>query len=124
MRHVVLIEDEANISQALRFILTRDGFEVTTHGDGNGAVEMLREKRPDVVILDLMLPGRSGFEILSEMRADPGLARIPVLMLSARGQARDREAAARAGADRFMAKPFANGEILAAVRSLADAGRV
>ena len=124
MRHVVLIEDEANISQALRFILTRDGFEVTTHGDGNGAVEMLREKRPDVVILDLMLPGRSGFEILSEMRADPGLAQIPVLMLSARGQARDREAAARAGADRFMAKPFANGEILAAVRSLADAGRV
>lgn len=120
MRHVVLIEDETNISEALRFILGRDGWEVTIHADGSSAVDVLRAKLPDVVILDIMLPGRSGFEVLGEMRADPDLQRIPVLMLSARGQSRDRDAAERAGADLFMAKPFANADILAAVRALAD----
>ena len=122
MPFVVLVEDEPNISEALRFILQRDGWEVRVHANGTGAVEVLRARVPDVAILDLMLPGCSGFEVLAGMRADRALARVPVLMLSARGQARDREAAERAGADMFVAKPFANADILAAVRRLA-AGR-
>jgi DNA-binding response OmpR family regulator len=82
-------------------------------------VARVRETRPDLVILDLMLPGQSGLEILTALRADPATAALPVLMLSAKGQARDREAAERAGASRFMTKPFANAEMLAEVRALA-----
>lgn len=118
-RHLLLIEDEANIAEAIRFILSRDGWDVRLHADGADAIAKLRALRPDVVILDLMLPGRSGLEILAEMRADPDLAQTPVLMLTARGQERDREAAARAGATRFLAKPFANADLVACLRDMA-----
>ncbi|GHE06283.1 chemotaxis protein CheY [Defluviimonas sp. 20V17] len=118
-KHVLLIEDEPNIIEAIRFILTRDGWRVSAHSDGADAMAAIRGARPDVVVLDVMLPGRSGFEVLQELRADPGMAALPVLMLTAKGQDRDREQAARLGATRFMTKPFANTEILDAVRSLA-----
>lgn len=115
---VLLIEDEANIAEALRFILTRDGWQVDTHGDGLTALAKLRALRPDVLVLDVMLPGRSGYEILDELRADPDLAALPVLVLTARGQERDRAIAAARGASMFMTKPFANAEILAGLRQL------
>ncbi|MCO4826133.1 MAG: response regulator, partial [Amylibacter sp.] len=73
---------------------------------------------PDLVILDVMLPGKSGFEILTELRANPQTKTLPVLMLTARGQSRDREMAEKAGASRFMTKPFSNAEVLDAVREL------
>lgn len=121
-RHVLLIEDEPNIAEAIRFILSRDGWQVTAHGGGTDALAMVRKASPDVLILDVMLPGLSGVDILAALRADPSLARTPVMMLTAKGQGRDREAAERAGADRFVAKPFSNADLLAAVRELA-AGR-
>jgi DNA-binding response OmpR family regulator len=123
-RHVLLIEDEANIAEAIRFILSRDGWSVDLHGNGADALERLRTTRPDVVILDLMLPGRSGLEILADLRADPDLRDVPVLMLTARGQDRDREAASKAGATRFIAKPFANADVLACVRELGGAAPI
>lgn len=119
-RRVLLIEDEANIAEAIRFILTRDGWTVSLHADGRDAVAAIRRVAPQVLVLDVMLPGRSGVEILAEIRADPGLRALPVLVLSAAAQATAREAAARAGADRFIMKPFANAELVAAVRALAD----
>nr|WP_275981958.1 response regulator [Frigidibacter sp. ROC022] len=115
----MLIEDEPNIIEAIRFILTRDGWAVSSHSDGANAVAVVQERRPDLVILDVMLPNRSGFDILADLRADPALADLPVMMLTARGQARDRAQAEQAGVSRFMTKPFANAEILAAVRELA-----
>jgi len=118
-RRVLLIEDEPNIIEALSFILTRDGWTVHTHSDGATATERVRTGRPEVVVLDAMLPGRSGFDILRELRADPGTAGIPVLMLTARGQERDRDMALRLGATHFMTKPFANAEVVAEVRRLA-----
>jgi DNA-binding response OmpR family regulator len=120
-RHVLLIEDEANIAEAIRFVLMRDGWRVTMHGDGHDALARVRAARPDLVILDVMLPGQSGFDILTALRADPATVDLPVLMLTAKGQARDREAAARAGASRFMTKPFSNAEMLAEVRALVRA---
>ena len=118
-KHVLLIEDEENIAEAIRFILSRDGWQVTHLAEGRGAAQKAAELMPDVVILDHMLPGASGLEILADLRARPATAHLPVLMLTAKGQPRDREAAERAGADRFLAKPFANADILAAVRALA-----
>lgn len=118
-RHVLLVEDEANIIEAIRFLLTRDGWRVEAHGDGRTAVNRIRERAPDLVILDLMLPGKSGLDILRELRSDASLVDLPVLMLTARGQAQDRDLAAQAGANRFMTKPFSNSDVLDAVRELA-----
>ena len=115
-RHVLLVEDETNIAEAIRFILTRDGWRVSHLADGAEALALVRQEPPDLLILDHMLPGMSGLEILTALRADPGTRALPVIMLTARG--RDREAAERAGADRFMSKPFSNAEILAEVRAM------
>lgn len=118
MARVLLVEDEPNICEAIRFILSRDGCDVTALTDGTGIVERVRDDRPDLVILDLMLPGISGLEILSGIRADPLTADLPVLMLTAKGQGRDRDAAERAGVSLFMTKPFSNDDMRAAVRAL------
>lgn len=120
-RRVLLIEDEPNIIEAIRFILSRDGWDVETLADGSTAAERVRTARPDVVILDVMLPGRSGFDILDELRADPATAALPVLLLTAKGQTADRARAEAAGASRYMTKPFSNADILASVRALAGA---
>lgn len=117
-RKVLLIEDEPNIIEAVRFLLLREGWEVSAHSDGIDAVETVVAQSPDLVILDMMLPGRSGMEILRDLRAMPDLAGLPVLMLTARGQARDRGMAEEAGVSRFMTKPFSNIEVLTAVRDL------
>ncbi len=117
-KHVVLVEDEINIAEAIRFVLSQEGWRVETLASGAGAVEVIRKVMPDLVMLDVMLPGKSGFEILHELRADPAFADMPILMLTARGQSRDREMAEKAGVSRFMTKPFSNAEMLDAVREL------
>ncbi|PVA10467.1 two-component system response regulator [Pelagivirga sediminicola] len=116
---VLLIEDEPNIIEAISFILSRDGWQVRSHSGGQDAMDVVRARKPDLIILDVMLPGRSGFDLLADIRADPQIAATPVLMLTARGQRKDREMAERAGASLFMTKPFSNAEMLEAVRSLA-----
>lgn len=118
-KRVLLVEDEPNIIEAIRFILSRDGWVVETHSDGATAVAAVSAKQPDLVILDVMLPGKSGFDILRELRADAQHAGRPVLMLTARGQKKDRDMAEAAGASLFMTKPFSNSEMLDAVRDLA-----
>lgn len=118
---VLLIEDEPNIIEAIRFILKRDGWTVDTHSDGSDAVDVVRAKQPDVLILDVMLPGKSGYDILRELRVDFSAEALPVLMLTARSQSKDREIATQIGANRFMSKPFANADVLDAVRALAGA---
>ncbi|MCZ4262019.1 MAG: response regulator transcription factor [Limimaricola soesokkakensis] len=118
-RRVLLIEDEPNIIEAVSFILSRDGWTVHTHSDGASAAERVRAHPPDLVILDAMLPGRSGYDILQELRDAEETRGIPVMMLTARGQARDRELALSLGATHFMTKPFSNAEVLDRVRALA-----
>ena len=115
-QHVLLIEDEPNIAEAIRFLLTRDGLRVSHAAEGAAALVLLRQDPPDLVILDHMLPGMSGLEVLTAVRADPESRNLPVMMLTARG--RDREMAEAAGADRFMTKPFSNAEIIAEVRTM------
>jgi DNA-binding response OmpR family regulator len=115
---VLLIEDEPNIIEAIRFILSRDGWAVDTHSDGATAMEAIRRRRPDGVILDAMLPNRSGYDILADLRAAEDTAALPVLMLTARGQIKDRELAERYGASRFMTKPFSNTDVLNTVREI------
>jgi DNA-binding response OmpR family regulator len=117
-KHVLIIEDEPNIIEAISFILTRDGWQVDTHSNGHDAVAVVRARAPDLVILDVMLPGRSGYDILTDLRALPETRDLPVLILTARGQARDREMAEKAGASRFMTKPFSNADVIEALNAL------
>lgn len=118
MKRVLLVEDEPNIVEAVRFLLSRDGHRVATHADGTTAVEAVARHAPDLVVLDVMLPGRSGYDVLADLKADPATADLPVLMLTARGQSADRERALRLGAARFLTKPFSNAEVRAAVSDL------
>jgi len=117
-RKVLLIEDEPNIIEAIRFLLSRDGWQVETHSDGTDAVDVIRAAKPDLIVLDVMLPGKSGMDILRDLREIDELAGLPVLMLTARGQLRDRAMAEKAGVSRFMTKPFSNTEVVTAVRDL------
>ena len=119
-KRVLLVEDEPNIIEAIRFILSRDGWAVETHSDGATAVDAILAAPPDVLVLDVMLPGKSGFDILRDLRAAPSTAALPVLMLTAKGQGRDRELAERYGVNRFMTKPFANAEVLETVNALLE----
>lgn len=120
-KHVLLIEDEPNIVEAIRFILARDGWRVDTHADGRSAVGAVLEAAPDVVILDVMLPHKSGFDILKELRALEATATLPVLMLTARGQTKDRALAESYGVSHFMTKPFSNAEVLEIMQTLGPA---
>ena len=115
---ILLIEDEPNIIEAISFILKRDGWVVATHGDGRTALEAVGRHAPDLVILDVMLPGRSGYDILQDLRGEAATQELPVLMLTARGQNKDRELAQQLGASRFMTKPFSNADMLTCIHEL------
>lgn len=117
-KRVLLIEDEPNIIEAISFVLSRDGYTVHTHEDGETAMEKLKSSAPDMVILDVMLPGRSGFDILRDIRSEAEVSDLPVLMLTAKGQAKDKELALRLGANHFMTKPFSNREVREHVRGV------
>ncbi|WP_133489629.1 response regulator transcription factor [Aliiroseovarius marinus] len=117
-RQVLVIEDEPNIAEAISFILSRDGWSVSTHASGTTAVQAVRDAKPDVLILDVMLPGKSGYDILQDLRSADDTRALPVLMLTARGQKTDRDLAERLGVNRFMTKPFSNSEILTNLREL------
>ena len=118
---VMLVEDEANILEVVRFLLVRRGWEVFGHGNGANAVDEIARRQPDVIVLDVMLPGRSGLEILRDLRARPDLAGTPVLMLTAKGLERDRDTALALGANAYLTKPFANDELVETVAALAAA---
>ncbi len=118
-KRLLLAEDEPNIVESLSFLLGRAGFDVTVKTDGRQALDAALNDTPDLLILDVMLPEMSGYEVLRHLRADRRAEKLPVLMLTAKGQRADRKTALECGADIFMTKPFANSEIIAAVNKLA-----
>ena len=117
---ILIAEDEPNIVEALRFLLRRAGYDVEHVDDGERAMERLKAPPPpDLLILDVMLPSRNGFEILKMVRAEPVIAELPVVMLTAKGQSHDRRVAAEIGANVFLTKPFSNAQVVNEVRRLA-----
>lgn len=117
VKRVLIVEDEPNIVESLRFLLEREGLEVAVQSDGGMAIESVQTGQPDLVILDVMLPNRSGFDILRDLREMQGT--IPkVMILTAKGQSKDRDTAEEIGVDSFMTKPFSNKEIIANVLGL------
>ncbi|WP_265501659.1 response regulator transcription factor [Paracoccus beibuensis] len=120
MADILVIEDEDNIATALDFLLTRDGHRHDRLATGKGAVARIRQTRPDLVLLDVMLPEVSGYQIVQDVRADPDLAAVRVLMMTARGSVVERRKGLALGADGFIAKPFELAELRAEMARLLD----
>jgi CheY-like chemotaxis protein len=122
--HRILICDDEDVLRALvRATLDDASYEIAEAEDGDQSIELARSLKPDVILLDMMMPGRSGLEVLELLRADPELVQTPVVMLTARARASDRDAAVAAGADRYLAKPFSPLELISVVEELLEAGR-
>ena len=117
-KHVLIADDEANIVISLEFLMQREGHRVTVARDGDAALEAIRRERPDLVLLDVMMPGRSGFEVCQAVRADEALAAVKILMLSAKGRDTDLAKGSALGADAYMTKPFSTRELADKVREL------
>jgi len=115
---ILIAEDEPSILESLDFILRRAGWTISAVTDGEAALEAVRRLRPRMLVLDVMLPKRSGFEVLKQIRADVEIRSLPVLILTAKGQQQDRRIAEEFGADVFITKPYANAEVVGAVRQL------
>ena len=111
----MLVDDEPLITDSLTYSLRREGFDVKSVGDGSIALQEILDYQPDLVVLDVMLPGMSGLEICRRLRAQ---STIPVIMLTARGEEIDRVLGLEVGADDYLAKPFSFRELLARVRSI------
>ena len=122
MIDILIVEDEPAILESLEFILTRSGWKVGVARDGEAALEAAYRLRPRMVLLDIMLPKMGGLDVLKALRSDELLSSISVLILTARGQQYDRKAAMDLRADGFITKPFANDEVVAAVRRMLDGG--
>lgn len=118
---ILICDDEAALRALIRAALG-SGYSIAEAEDGDRALELTRRFRPDLILLDVMMPGRSGLEVLAELRADPALAAIPVIVMTARAQASDREAVAQVPAARYLRKPFRVAELVAAVEELLGRG--
>jgi DNA-binding response OmpR family regulator len=114
---VLIVEDEPNIVLSLEILLRRAGYETASTGDGEEALELIRRTRPDVVLLDIMLPKRNGYEVCRSVKSEPSLSSIPVIMLTAKGQEVEILKGLELGASAYIAKPFGNAEVLEAVRA-------
>jgi DNA-binding response OmpR family regulator len=117
-KKILIADDEPNIVMALEFLMQNSGYEVRTVADGEQALSELGEFRPDLVLLDVMMPKRNGYEICQWIRVTPALARTKVLMLTAKGRDVDVEKGLGVGADAYVTKPFATKDLVARVREM------
>lgn len=117
-RSVLIADDEPNIVISLEFLMKREGHVVSVARDGPSALAAIRAAKPDLVLLDVMMPGLSGFEVCQAVRADESLAGVKILMLSAKGRDTDIAKGRALGADAYMTKPFSTRELAEKVREL------
>ncbi len=118
MQRVLIVEDEVDIADLIKFNLQRAGYEVSQAHDGVVGVKTAIGERPDLIILDLMLPGRDGYSVFREVRRDARTSHIPVIMLTARAQTEDRIQGLEAGADDYLTKPFSPKELVLRVNAI------
>jgi two-component system phosphate regulon response regulator PhoB len=121
-QHVLIVEDEEDIAELLEYNLERQGYFVDCAGTGEEGLDLTRETSPDLLILDLMLPGLSGMEVCRQLKRDARTEKIPVLMLTAKGEEEDIVAGFEAGADDYVTKPFRPKVLLARVKALLRRG--
>ena len=117
-RPILVIDDEPYILRALSYLLAREGYKVETASNGEEGLQRVRELRPPLVFLDIMMPRMNGYEVCEQIKQDPTLASTYVIMLSAKGQQVDRERGLLGGADDYMTKPFSPREVAEHTRNL------
>lgn len=117
-RTVLVVDDEPFICRSLSFVLRKDDYHVLEARNGEEALEAIRQHKPDLVFLDVMMPKINGFEVTRMVRADPELAHVKIILLTAKGQDADRETGRLAGADEYMTKPFSPTKILERARQM------
>ena len=119
MTHKILIvDDEPNIVMSLEFLLKKEGFQIDTAGDGDAALEKIRNFVPDLVLLDVMMPKKSGFEVCEILRADPAFAKLRIIMLTAKGRDTEQAKGLALGADACMLKPFSTKDLVVKIRDV------
>lgn len=121
-QQILIVEDEADIRELLRFNLEREGFSVLEAADGNEGLKLARQHLPDLVLLDVMLPGLDGFEVCRRLGAQAETAHMPVLMLTAKGEEMDRVVGLSLGADDYVVKPFSVRELMLRIRAVLRRG--
>jgi phosphate regulon transcriptional regulator PhoB len=115
---VLLVEDERDIVELVRYHLEKEGMTVVHAGDGGRALRLATAEHPDLVVLDLMLPGLDGLEVCRQLRRDPATRAVPIVMLTARGDEVDRVVGLEVGADDYVVKPFSPRELVARIRAV------
>ncbi|MYL24406.1 response regulator [Halomonas alkaliantarctica] len=118
MANVLVVDDEPNIVLSLEFLMEQAGFEVTTAEDGEQALASVKSAQPDLILLDISLPGISGFDVLEQLRAQPETERLPIIMLTAHGREVEREKGMALGADDYITKPFSTQTLVEKVKGL------
>jgi phosphate regulon transcriptional regulator PhoB len=118
MKRILIVEDDRDIVELVRYNLEQEGFQVSAVGDGSSGLAQIRKSPPDLLILDLMLPKFSGLEVCKAVRREPALNRLPILMLTARGDESDRVVGLELGADDYVTKPFSPRELMARIKAL------
>jgi len=113
--NILIVEDEANIVSLISIRLERLGHSINSADNGVAALDLVHEIKPDLILLDVMLPMLNGFQVLQQLKANPATAAIPVIMLTARGHERDIAAGLEGGADDYLIKPFSFPELIARV---------
>src|SRR5262245_49051770 len=116
MKKILLIEDDADLFSLLKYNITKEGYALTGLQTGKGALDLCRQTRPDLILLDIMLPDSDGLEICKSIRADPDLASTPVIFLTARASETDRIVGLELGANDYVVKPFFVRELIARIK--------
>ena len=119
-KKILIADDEPNIIISLEFLLRREGYEVVVAQDGVEALAQVRAERPDMAILDVMMPHRNGFEVCQDLRQDPEFKDLRIMMLTAKGRDTEVSKGLALGADVYMTKPFSTKELIAKVKALMD----
>ncbi|NLF13755.1 MAG: response regulator transcription factor, partial [Anaerolineaceae bacterium] len=118
VQRILVVDDDREIVRLVKAYLERSGYEVLVAYDGESALHMLRRERPDLMLLDLMLPGRDGLDVTRVVRSDGSLAALPIIVLTARVEDQDKIVGLELGADDYVTKPFNPGEVVARVRAV------
>lgn len=120
-KKILVVDDEPNIVLSVEFIMNRSGYTVVTAADGEEVMRILHQEVPDLMILDVMMPRKNGFEVCAEVRADQRFQNLPILMLSARGRDTEVRKGISMGADAYITKPFSTLELVEKVNQLLEA---
>ncbi|MBN1643732.1 MAG: response regulator [Dehalococcoidales bacterium] len=115
---ILIADDEAHVVRSLTFVLQKAGYKVSSASNGEEALNQIRQARPDIVFLDVMMPKKNGYEVCEEIKKSPELKSTHVIILTAKGQESDKEQGIKAGADEFITKPFSPMDIVTKVKNL------